>query len=217
MYNPAHFAITDPDALHALVRQFPLGMLLTQCNGALDANHLPFELLVGEAGETTLIAHVARANPVWQQLRQNDAVLVVFRAEDGYISPNWYPSKHAEHRQVPTWNYRAVHAHGRVTVHEDRKFLLGVTGRLTRTHEARTQALAPQVHAPWRMSDAAPDYLEQMLDAIVGLEIAVTRWEGKFKLSQNRSASDRDGAAQGVAGVGQSALAQQMRQHGEST
>lgn len=215
MYNPAHFAVADTAALHALIRQHPLGMLVTHSDGALDANHLPCELLAGEDGTTTLIAHVARANPVWQQLHDGDAVLVVFRAEDGYISPNWYPSKHEAHRQVPTWNYRVVHAHGTVTVRQDEKFLLGVTGRLTRTHEARTQASAPQEHAAWKMSDAAPDYLQQMLGAIVGLEITVTRLEGKFKLGQNRAPADLQGAADGVHAVGQTALAAQMRQHGQ--
>lgn len=215
MYTPTHFAVTDTAALHDLVRQHPLDMLVTHSGGMLDANHLPCELLEGEDGHTTLIAHVARANPVWQQLRNGDAVLVVFRAEDGYISPNWYPSKHEAHRQVPTWNYRVVHAHGTVTVREDEKFLLGVTGRLTRTHEARAQTLAPQAHAAWKMSDAAPDYLQQMLGAIVGLEIRITRLEGKFKLGQNRSAADLQGAADGVASAGLAGLAAQMRQHGQ--
>ena len=215
MYTPAHFAVTDAAALHDLIRQHPLGMLVTHSGGALDANHLPCELLTAEDGQTTLIAHVARANPVWQQLQDGDAVLVVFRAEDGYISPNWYPSKHEAHRQVPTWNYRVVHAHGTVTIRQDEKFLLGVTGRLTRTHEARTQAQAPQAHAAWKMSDAAPDYLQQMLGAIVGLEIRITRLEGKFKLGQNRSPADLHGAADGVHAVGQTALSAQMRQHGK--
>lgn len=214
MYTPTHFAVTDTAALHDLVRQHPLGMLVTHSGGALDANHLPCELLEGEDDHATLIAHVARANPVWQQLHNGDAVLVVFRAEDGYISPNWYPSKHEAHRQVPTWNYRVVHAHGTVTVREDEKFLLGVIGRLTRTHEARAQTLAPQEHAAWKMSDAAPDYLQQMLGAIVGLEIRITRLEGKFKLGQNRSAADLQGAADGVAAAGLAGLAAQMRQHG---
>lgn len=210
MYTPAHFSATDPAALHALVRHHPLGMLLTHCDGVLDANHIPFELLINDDGSATLLAHVARANPVWQQLRGGDKVLVVFRAEDGYISPNWYPSKHETHRQVPTWNYRVVHAHGKVTVRQDEKFLRGVIGRLTRTHETRMQAAAPQAHAAWKMTDAAPDYLEQMLGAIVGLEIEVTQWEGKFKLGQNRSAVDLQGAINGVAAIGNEALADQM-------
>lgn len=211
MYTPTHFCVTDPATLHALVRQNPLGMLLTHCDGALDANHIPFELLASDDGSSTLLAHVARANPVWQQLRDGEQVLVVFRAEDGYISPNWYPSKHETHRQVPTWNYRVVHAHGKLTVRQDEKFVRGVVGRLTRTHEARIQAQSPQAHAAWKMSDAEPAYLEQMLGAIVGLEIAVTRWEGKFKLGQNRSAADLQGAIASVAATGHVALADQMR------
>lgn len=212
MYNPTHFTVTDTAQLHALVRQFPLGMLVTHSGGALDANHLPFELLTNDSGETTLIAHVARANPVWQQLAQGEAVMVVFRAEDGYISPNWYPSKHENHRQVPTWNYRVVHAHGTVAVRDDEKFVRGVVARLTRTHEARTQARGAQAHPAWKMGDAPSDYVQQMLGAIVGLEITVTRLEGKYKLSQNRTAADAQGAMAGLEGVGDAALAQQMQQ-----
>jgi len=214
MYNPAHFTVTDPVALHALIRSHPLGMLLTHSAQGLDANHLPFELLPGEDGTATLIAHVARANPVWQQVQEGEPVLVVFRAEDGYLSPNWYPAKHESHRQVPTWNYRVVHAHGRIQVHTNEKWLRGVVGRLTRTHEARTQAQAPQAHAAWKMSDAPADYLQQMLGAIVGLEVQVTRLEGKFKLSQNRSPADRGGAVDGLAALGQTGLAAHMHAAG---
>ena len=214
MYNPSHFTTTDTAALHALIRQHPLGMLVSHSPDGLDANHLPFELLVNAEGTTTLIAHVARANPVWQQLQSAPTVMAVFRAEDGYLSPNWYPAKHENHRQVPTWNYRVVHVHGQITVHEDEKWLRGVVGRLTRTHEARTQAGAPQAHGPWKLSDAPPDYLQQMLGAIVGLELQVTRLEGKFKLSQNRTPTDRLGAADGVAALGHSDLAAQMRAAG---
>ena len=212
MYNPSHFTVTDAQPLHDLMRAHPLGMLVTHSDQGLDANHLPFELLVNDSEAVTLLAHVARANPVWQQVRSGSPVMVVFRAEQAYISPNWYPSKHAAHRQVPTWNYRVVHAHGTITVRDDEKFVRGVVGRLTRTHEHQTQATAPQSHPAWKMSDAEPDYLQQMLGAIVGIEIEVTRLEGKFKLGQNRSTEDREGAADGVEAAGHPSLATRMRQ-----
>ena len=206
MYNPSHFKIDDPAPLHDLIQAHPLGCLVTQSDAGLDANHLPFELLQDEDGVLRLIAHVARANPVWQQVRDDSSVLVIFRAEQAYISPSWYPSKHENHEQVPTWNYRVVHAHGRIRVRDDEKFVRGVVGRLTRRHEARNNA-----EAPWKMSDAPPDYLQRMLGAIVGLEISVDRLEAKFKLSQNKQQRDRLGAVQALEQRGQLDLARSMR------
>ena len=206
MYNPSHFKTDDPASLHDLIQAHPLGCLVTHSDSGLDANHLPFELLQDEDGVLRLIAHVARANPVWQQIRDDSSVLVIFRAEQAYISPNWYPSKHENHEQVPTWNYRVVHAHGRIGVRDDEKFVRGVVGRLTRRHEASNNA-----EAPWKMSDAPPDYLQRMLGAIVGLEITVDRLEAKFKLSQNKQQRDRLGAVQALEQLGQLDLARSMR------
>ncbi|WP_101048703.1 FMN-binding negative transcriptional regulator [Macromonas nakdongensis] len=204
MYTPAHFALTEPDALQRILRQHPLGMLVTHGPEGLDANHIPFEYDPARGEHGTLTAHVARANPVWQRCAGGADVLVVFRGVEGYISPSWYPSKHDTHRQVPTWNYEVVHAHGRLTVRDDEKFVRGVVARLTRSHEATE----PQ---PWKMGDAPPDYLDAMLQAIVGLEIAVTRWEGKAKLSQNKAPLDRQGAVEALQARGREALAQAMR------
>ena len=205
MYTPAHFAINDPQAMHRLIRTHPLGILVTQTADGLDANHIPFEFdaSVGEAG--VLKAHVARANPVWQQARDGAQVLVIFRGGEAYVSPNWYPSKHETHRQVPTWNYEAVHVHGRLTVHDDERYVRGVVSRLTRHHEATEPR-------PWKMGDSAPEYIDGMLRAIVGIEILVTRLEGKSKLSQNREDRDRLGAADALDGRGAAGLAQAMRQ-----
>jgi transcriptional regulator len=127
---------------------------------------------------------------VWREAAEGQQVLVVFRAADAYISPNWYPSKHEFHRQVPTWNYRVVHVHGTLHIHDDEKFVRGVVARLTRRHEAGTGD--PR---PWKMADSEPGYIDQMLAAIVGLEVEITKVEGKFKLSQNKQARDRASAA----------------------
>lgn len=207
MYNPSHFQVDDAAALHALIQAHPLGCLVTQSDLGLDANHLPFELLQDEDGPLRLVAHVARANPMWQQIQYGSSVLVIFRAEQAYISPDWYPSKHETHEQVPTWNYRVVHAHGSIGVRDDEKFVRGVVGRLTRRHEMQNNA-----QAPWKMSDAPPDYLQRMLGAIVGLEIVVDRLEGKFKLSQNKQERDRLGAARALDRLGHSDLALHMHQ-----
>ena len=207
MYTPSHFCVHDESQMQALIRRFPLGALVCMTEQGLDANHLPFELLENTAanGGTQLIAHVARANPLWQQINNGDRVLVIFRAEDAYISPNWYPSKQQAHEQVPTWNYRVVHAHGRITVRDDEKFVRGVVGRLTRTHEKRSHP-----DAMWKMSDAPDAYLQRMLEGIVGLEIDVTRLEGKFKLSQNKLQQDRLGAMKALQ-ESNPAMAQQMQ------
>ena len=203
MYNPAYFQISNPEALRRILCEHPLGMLVTHGPEGLDANHLPFVYDPTRGEQGTLTAHVARANPVWQQCAAGAEVLVVFRGEAGYVSPNWYPSKHEAHRQVPTWNYEVVHVHGRLTVHDDDKFVRGVVARLTRTHEAAE----PQ---PWQMGDAPPDYLNAMLQAIVGIEITVTRLEGKAKLSQNKTLQDQQGAVNALQARGREGLAQAM-------
>lgn len=137
-----------------------------------------------------LRAHVARANPVWQEAGAE--TVAIFQGPDAYISPNWYPSKHQTGKAVPTWNYAVVHAHGRLRVIEDREWLLQLVTELTNTHE-RTQQL------PWKVSDAPQDYLERMLEMIVGIEMPVEKLVGKWKVSQNRSDSDRAGVAAGLA------------------
>jgi transcriptional regulator len=157
-----------------------------------------------------LTAHVARANPVWQQCSEGAQVMVIFRGSERYISPNWYPSKHESHRQVPTWNYEVVHAHGRLTIQDNEKFVRGVVARLTREHEA-------QEPKPWKMGDSAPEYIDGMLKAIVGIEVAIERLEGKAKLSQNREARDRLNAADTLMERGASELAHAMRQAGSGS
>lgn len=206
MYRPAHFEENRPEVLHALISAHPLGQLVTHGPEGLDANPLPFELDAAAGLLGTLRAHVARANPVWQQAGDTE-VLVIFQAADGYISPNWYPSKHAEHRQVPTWNYEVVHAHGTITVHDDERFVRRVVARLTRRHEAAEAK-------PWKMGDAAPEYIDSLLRNIVGIEVAITSLVGKIKLSQNKEALDRLNAADVLAERGHGEMAQAMRRAG---
>lgn len=113
MYISGHFNENRPEALHALMTAHPLGILVTKGGEGLDADHLPFEFDPASGPHGTLRAHVTRANLVWQRVVDGDGVLVIFHAEEAYLSPGWYPSKHDTHRQVPTWNYRVVHVHGR--------------------------------------------------------------------------------------------------------
>lgn len=207
MYLPAHFAETRPEELQRIIREHPLGMLVTHGSHGLDAEHIPFEYDPGEDGLGVLSAHVARANPVWQRCPSGTPVMVVFRGAQAYVSPNWYPSKHDTHRQVPTWNYEVVHAHGTLTVHDDERFVRRIVARLTRRHEAAEPK-------PWKMGDSAPEFIDGMLRNIVGIEIAVASLVGKRKLSQNKEARDRLGAADTLAARGIDELAQSMRTAG---
>ncbi|MFM1907897.1 MAG: hypothetical protein RLZZ591_1574 [Pseudomonadota bacterium] len=204
MYIPAHFAQTKPEYLHRIVREHPLGVLVTHGDGGLDANHIPFEFDASAGTHGALLAHVARANTLWQRCPTGTPVMVIFRGAEAYISPNWYPSKHETHRQVPTWNYEAVHAHGILTVHDDERFLRGLLARLTRHHEATEPR-------PWKMGDSAPEFIDGMLRNIVGIEINITSLVGKSKLSQNKEARDRLQAADTLATRGHDELAKAMR------
>lgn len=207
MYIPAHFTETRPEELARIIREHSLGVLVTHDGEGLDANHLPFEFDPDAGTHGKLTAHVARANPVWQRCASGSPVMVVFRGAEGYVSPNWYPSKHEAHRQVPTWNYEVVHAHGLLTVRDDERFVRGMVGRLTRRHEADEPR-------PWKMSDSTPEFIDSMLRNIVGIEIAVTSLVGKCKLSQNKEARDRLGAVEALEADGHIELAQSMRASG---
>ncbi len=205
MYLPQHFEESRTDELHRIIAAHPFAALVVSGPHGLDANHLPF-LFDADAGEHgTLLAHVARANPLWQEARDGDPVLVIFQAENAYVSPNWYPSKHESHRQVPTWNYQVVHVHGTLRIHDDERFVRGVVARLTRTHESQTGD--PR---PWKMTDSSKEYIDQMLAAIVGLEIVIDRIVGKSKLGQNREERDRVAAAQELARRGKSETSRGM-------
>jgi transcriptional regulator len=204
MYVPPHFDESRTDVLHALIEKSAIGVLITNGRSGLDANHIPFELNRSQGTHGVLHCHVSRKNPVWQDIATGDEVLVVFRAADAYISPQWYPSKQETHKQVPSWNYLVVNVHGRVTVRDDERYVRGNVARLTRMHEA-SQPM------PWKMTDAPEDYIETMLKGIVGLEIEITRLVGKVKLSQNKDVRDIRSAgetlkAQGHALIGDAML-----------
>ena len=184
MYTPKHFEETRIDVLHGLIRAYPFATLVARAGDGLAANHLPFELVDG-----VLHGHVARGNELVQM--DGAEVLLIFHGPDGYISPNWYPSKHETGREVPTWNYAVVHVHGRLRVIDDAAWLRRLLETLTDHHEADQ----PQ---PWKVSDAPEDHIEKSLQAIIGLEVVVERIEGKLKLSQNHPARNRAGVVAGL-------------------
>lgn len=215
MYVPAHFDEPNQDVLHDLMEKHPLGILITGGSSGLDANHVPFELdrTTGEHGR--LHCHVARNNPVWKDIASGDEVLVVFRSADAYVSPNWYPSKHEFHKQVPTWNYIVAHAHGLVTVHDDERYVRRNVAKLTHRHEASQTV-------PWKMGDAPREFIDTMVKSIVGLEIEITRLVGKAKLSQNKELRDIRGAgemlnSQGEEKVGQAMLTAAEQKSGKTS
>jgi transcriptional regulator len=191
MYLPAHFAEPRVEVLHAALRRAGLATLVTSGAGGLEASHVPL-LLEPEPGPLgRLVGHVARANPVWRDVNDGSAALAIVLGPDAYVSPAWYPAKREHGKVVPTWNYVAIHAHGALRFFHDRGRLLGLVTRLTERHErARPE--------PWKVSDAPADYVEGMLGAIVGVELSLTRLEGKWKASQNKGEADRRGVEEGL-------------------
>jgi transcriptional regulator len=203
MYLPTHFEETRLPVLHALMRSHPLGLLVTQNATALEANPIPFVVDSERGPNGTLRGHVARANPLWREARGDVDALVVFQGPQAYVSPSWYASKADSGKVVPTWNYILVQVRGRLKVHDDVAWLRQLVGELTERHEA------PQA-APWQVAAT-------MLKAIVGIEIEIGSLNGKWKVSQNRPAADRDGVVRGLStrpGSDAAAMAQQVRQPG---
>ncbi|MBT6274921.1 MAG: FMN-binding negative transcriptional regulator [Chromatiales bacterium] len=190
MYIPQHFEETRVDVMHALMRSHPFATLVTGAGGALDIHHLPTVVDTSTEPLGTLCAHVARANPVWKTLDGAQAT-IVFQGAQAYISPNWYPSKHAHGKAVPTWNYAIVHA--RVNAHaiQDGDWLLQHLTNLTDQQEA-SQA------QPWKLSDAPEGFIDKMRQAVVGLQLDIVELNGKWKTSQNRPKPDRLGVVAGL-------------------
>jgi transcriptional regulator len=191
MYSPQPFEELRLTVLHDLIRSHPLGTFVVLADSELAANHIPFLINPDQGSNGTLCGHVARANPIWSKLGGTVAAITIFQGPESYITPSWYPSKHADGKAVPTWNYAVVHAYGQPKVIEDKRWLLAHVTQLTKVHEAG-QAL------PWEVSDAPHDFTEQMLSRIVGIEIPISKLEGKWKVSQNRKVPDRLGVAAGL-------------------
>jgi transcriptional regulator len=192
LYIPSAFRENDVAMLQAQIRAIGFGSLTSiGKNGELLISHFPVVLdtSIGPLGQ--LRCHVARANPQWRDSDFTKPAIAMFMGPDAYVSPSWYPSKHEHGKAVPTWNYITVCARGRVEVYDDRDALLAHVKELTELHEG---AFAE----PWQVSDAPADYLERQLKGIVGFRIDIEALEGKKKLSQNRSAEDRDSVAEAL-------------------
>jgi len=183
----------------AFIAQYPMASLVTLSSSGLVGNHIPM-LVVQRQGQYYLQGHVARANSLCKDLDSPTEVLAMFIGPNGYISPNWYPSKKTDPRTVPTWNYVAVHVTGEINFYQDKDWLKQHLKTLTSTHETRA-------NETWQLSDAPDDYIEKMLKAIVGLEIKIADIKGNTKMSQNHSQQNRDGVIKGLTALGQQEVA----------
>jgi transcriptional regulator len=190
MYLPDHFRVEDVPEMHALMRARPFAALVSAGPAGLYASHLP-TVLKDDGPYGVIECHLARANPHCRDLAEGNEALMIFQGAEGYITPNWYPSKAVHQKVVPTWNYAVVHATGRPEVMKDKAWLLRHVGELTAQQE-KTEA------KPWAVSDAPDSYIDVMLRGIVGFRFAITRLEGKWKMSQNREAEDREGVVRGL-------------------
>jgi len=186
MYTPDHFRADHPERLLAtLAAARPAVIVTNDGQGGFEANHVP--LLVD--APDLLLGHVAKSNPLAGM--SGRTALAIFAGPDAYVTPSWYPSKAETGRVVPTWNYVAVHVHGRIDIFDDIDQKRDLLARLTDHHEA----LRP---LPWALADAPEDYLAAQMRGVVGLRLVIERIEAKTKLSQNRTEADRAGVAAGL-------------------
>ena len=190
MYLPDHFRVEDVPEMHALMRARPFAALVSAGPAGLYASHLP-TVLKDDGLCGVIECHLARANPHCRDLAEGNEALMIFQGPEGYITPNWYPSKAVHQKAVPTWNYAVVHATGRPEVVKDKAWLLRHVTELTAQQE-KSEA------KPWAVSDAPDSYIDVMLRCIVGFRFVITRLEGKWKMSQNRDSEDRKGVVQGL-------------------
>jgi transcriptional regulator len=191
VYTPKAFEVTDLPQLQAVMKQSELATLVTMTSQGLVATHLPLLLDETKGEYGTLSGHVSRANLQWRETDTSADALIIFLGPDTYVSPNWYPAKKETGRVVPTWNYAAIHAYGRLTFYEDAEWLRNMVTELTKRHEA-------SFPAPWQVTDAPALYIDSQLKAIVGFEFRILRLEGKQKFNQNRSLEDRQGVIEGL-------------------
>ena len=190
MFVPDHFRVDDVVQMHALMRGRPFAALVSAGASGLYGSHLP--TVLKDDGEFGVIeCHLSRANPHWRDLAAGGEALMIFQGADGYITPNWYPTKAETGKVVPTWNYAIVHAYGQPEVKDDREWLKRHVGELT-TQQEKGEA------QPWKLSDAPDSYIDVMTRGIVGFRFAITRLQGKWKMSQNREKPDWEGVVRGL-------------------
>ena len=194
MYRSAYFSVDDVPQMHELIRARPFATLISGGSAGLYATHLP-TVLKDDGPYGVIECHLARPNQHWRDLAEGNEALMIFGGPEGYITPNWYASKAQTGKVVPTWNYAVVHAYGRPEQMKEKDWLLRHVTELT----AQQEKNEPK---PWAPSDAPSLYIDVMLRGIVGFRFAITRLEGKWKMSQNRETQDQVGVVKGLTNRG---------------
>lgn len=197
MYIPKAHEETRVDVLHDFIEEHPFATLVTMGSAGLFATHLPL-VLEREGGTLGILrGHISRANQQWRDFSAAVDALVIFAGPYHYITPNWYAEKEKTGKVVPTWNYAVVHAYARLAVIDDPAWLLRNVTALTDVHESGSAQ-------KWRVSDAPEEYIQALTRGIVGVELTITRLEGKWKVSQNQSVEDRARVVKGLEELGTS-------------
>ena len=205
MYVPKHFEENREKEIKRIIESFPLAILVANTKNGLVANHLPLFLNKSSNGKKVLIGHIAKNNTLHRELRNNDNVMVIFKSEDAYISPNWYPTRNKKREHVPTWNYQVVHLHGNIIFNHDQKFLLKTVNELTKIFEKDNKK-----KTDWKMNDVSSKFMSSMLKEIVGIEINISKQIAKSKLNQNREKEDIENVIKKLKNNGYSFLSNSM-------
>jgi transcriptional regulator len=190
MFQPDHFRVDDVAEMHTLMRARPFAALVSTGPLGLYGTHLP-TVLKEDGARGVIECHLSRANPHWKDLANGGEAMLIFQGPEGYITPNWYPTKAQTAKAVPTWNYAVVHAYGRPEIMKEKDWVLRHVTELS----AQQERSEPR---PWEVSDAPASYIDVMLRGIVGFRFEITRLEGKWKMSQNRDTQDRVGVIEGL-------------------
>lgn len=191
MHTPSKFNETNMDKLYEFIQEYPLGTLITSVEDCVNADHVPFYLNTKDSEQVRLQSHIAKANPLWRTCPEGQEVLLIFHGPNTYISPNLYPSKQETGRAVPTWNYSVVHVRGRIHFKHDRDWTVELLSEISALHEQHQES-------PWSLSDAPEQFIENMVNGVIGFEIVIEDITGNFKLSQNKTSSDYAGVVKGL-------------------
>lgn len=191
MYQEHNYKEERIEVMHDLICAHSLATLVTVENGELSANHIPFLLKPDLSEKGVLQGHISRGNLLWKNYNADISVLAIFQGPQHYISPSWYPSKTIHQKVVPTWNYAVVHAHGMMKIIEDKDWIYSHLCELTRKNETDRSE-------PWKVTDAPDDYIQKQIKGIIGIEIPISRLQGKWKMSQNKNVDDKEGVVNGL-------------------
>jgi len=194
MYRIPHYDECRTEVLHALIDANPFAALIVSVESEIIVNHVPVLLRTRSTGDSLLVGHLAKANPVWRQTGESALALLIFQGSNHYISPRWYKAGQGDEKAVPTWDYSVVHARGVIEWIEDRAWLRGLLGDMAKTFEAGEK--------PWLISEMPTDHRDSMLDHIVGFQVSVRALQGKFKLHQGSTPADRASVIEALQRVG---------------